>query len=136
MSTRELGRWGERLARAYLLGKGYRVIEVGWRAGRLGEIDLIVRRGMYLAFVEVKARRGRRYGTPEEAVGVPKRRKLILLGEAFLARLPPRSSLRRLQPRFDVIAVEPGGLAGWRVRHLIGAFDASDGATPARDRMA
>ena len=126
MSTREFGRWGERLARAYLMGKGYRVIEVGWRAGRLGEIDLVVRRGKYLAFVEVKARRGRRFGRPEEAVGPQKRRKLVRLGEAYLAALGPRHPLRRLQPRFDVIAVEPGGLLGWRVRHLVGAFEDSD----------
>ena len=50
-----LGRNAERIAALWLRLKGYRVIARGVRTA-LGEIDLVVRRGQVLAFVEVKAR--------------------------------------------------------------------------------
>ncbi len=125
MGNRRLGDWGERVARLYLLARGYRLVERSWRAGRLGEIDLILRRGEILAFVEVKTRRGRRHGRPEEAVGVAKQRRILLLAEAYHASLPRISPLRRLQIRLDVVAIERGPGGRWRVRHLPGAFDGS-----------
>ena len=126
MAERRLGRWGESLAAAYLVARGYRIVRAGWRAGRYGEVDLIVRRRGVLAFVEVKTRRGRARGGPLDAVGPSKQRRLVLLAEMYLARLPPASPLRKLRPRMDVVAVEraAGGLR-WSVRHLPGAFDAT-----------
>jgi putative endonuclease len=124
MSSLRLGRTGELLARAHLVARGYRVVASSWRAGRLGEIDLIVRRGGVLAFVEVKTRRGDRFGQPEEAVDQRKQRKLLRLAEAFRASLPESSPLRRLQCRLDVVAVVRVAPLGWRIRHLPGAFEA------------
>jgi len=93
-----------------------------WRAGRLGEVDLIVRRGTVLAFVEVKTRQGSRFGPPEEAVHRRKQRKLLLLAGAFLSSLPAHSPLRRLECRMDVVAVHRAPQTGWRIRHLAEAF--------------
>ena len=125
MENRRIGGWGERLARWYLVARGYRVVARSWRAGRYGEIDLVVRRGNVLAFVEVKTRRGRRHGRPEDAVGPKKQRKLVRLAEAYRAALPPGSPLLGLEVRLDVVAVERRPGRGWTVRHLPGAFDAS-----------
>ncbi len=123
MDGSSLGRWGEWVACGYLVGKGYRVVARSWRLGRLGEIDLIVRRGRVLAFVEVKTRRGGRFGRPEEAVDSRKQHRLLLLAEAFVHSLPADSPLRAFQCRLDVIAIHrPRGL-GWRIRHLTGAFE-------------
>ncbi len=125
MGRTSLGQWGEWVACGYLVGKGYRVVARSWRAGRLGEIDLIVRRGRVLAFVEVKTRRGGRFGSPEEAVDSRKQRRLLLLAETFVHSLPMDSPLRTFQCRLDVIAIHrPSGL-GWRIRHLAGAFEAA-----------
>jgi len=123
MGSASLGRWGEWVACGFLVGKGYRVVARSWRVGRLGEIDLIVRRGRVLVFVEVKTRRGGRFGTPEEAVDCRKQRRLFLLAETFVHSLPMDSPLREFQCRLDVIAIHrPSGL-GWRIRHLPGAFE-------------
>ena len=127
MDRVRLGAWGETLAGVYLRAKGYRVLRHGWRAGRLGEIDLIAERRGVLVFVEVKTRSSRRFGAPEESLTPAKCRRLVRLVEAFVASLPEGSPLRRMPPRIDVVAVERRGLAGWRVRHLAGVVDASAG---------
>src|SRR5690242_15929314 len=70
-----LGAWGERLAAAHLVGAGMVVLDRNWR-GAGGEIDIIARDGDAVVFCEVKTRRGTAYGTPAEAIGWAKVRKL------------------------------------------------------------
>lgn len=71
---------------------------VGW-----GEIDIIAREGEYLCFVEVKYRSGDGYGSPLEAVGVYKQRKIIKVAHYYMMR----KRLGLYMPcRFDVIAIE------------------------------
>jgi hypothetical protein len=56
------GAWGEDLALHYLTTRGYELVERNYRT-RYGEIDLILRNDDLLVFVEVKLRRGTRFGT-------------------------------------------------------------------------
>ena len=89
------------------------------RIGR-GELDLIVRRGGVLAFVEVKARRSASYGSPEDAVDARKRRQVARLAELWLAARP--WALRGVSDvRFDVVAVD-ASVRPPEVRHLPAAF--------------
>jgi hypothetical protein len=64
---RQLGRRGEDLATAYLRQQGYVILARNWRCP-VGEIDIVAREGEILAFVEVRTRRGDRFGTPEESI--------------------------------------------------------------------
>jgi putative endonuclease len=66
---------GEAAAEAYLVAGGMRLVE---RDARLpgGQVDLVMLDGECLVVVEVKARRGVAFGTPQEAVGWRKLRKL------------------------------------------------------------
>jgi putative endonuclease len=94
-----------RAARHYRL-RGYRVLGRNvWSGGY--ELDLIVRRGRSLVFCEVKAKGGDGYGDPLEMVHAEKLRRLRLAAEAWLARNPACAGL---EPRFEVVAVRPGGL--------------------------
>jgi len=63
----ETGKWGEGIALEFLIGNGYLLVEKNFRSPD-GEIDLIVMKGSELVFVEVKTRRTRDFGSPEEAV--------------------------------------------------------------------
>ena len=117
---RALGRAGEDEAARYLEERGYRVLARNVRAGGV-ELDLVVSRGGVVAFVEVKARRGRSHGGAEEAVDARKRARLVRGAAAWLANQPARYR----QARFDVVACELENGA-WQVRHWPGAFDAGD----------
>jgi putative endonuclease len=100
------GRLAETLAALSLRLRGYQVVARRFRTP-LGEIDLIVRRGRLLAFVEVKARVDRDQAL--EAIGFRQRERTERSAELFLA-LHPR--YRDYSLRFDVVAVRP-----WRLPH-------------------
>jgi putative endonuclease len=119
----DFGRAAERLAVAFLQHQAYRIVAVNQRVGR-GELDIIARRGPVLAFVEVKARRSRTCGAPEDAVTPRKRRQIARLAALWLGS-HPRALAGVTDVRFDIIAVEAGGPRP-RVRHLRAAFEAGD----------
>ena len=75
-------------------------------AGR-NEIDLIVRRGRQLRFVEVKEKRGPAYGDPVDAVTPEKQRRVRRAAGTWLAARP---ELDGLIVGFDVVAVREGRL--------------------------
>lgn len=113
-----LGRVGEQLAARHLERAGYTILARNIRAGGV-EIDLVAARGRLRAFVEVKTRRGRRFGMPEEAVDARKRSRLFRGARAWLRDNPAPGA----RIRFDVIAVEIRPDGGLLLRHLPGAFD-------------
>ena len=80
---KNLGDFGEQAAAAHLMKRGYALIARKWRCPA-GEIDLLMRDGPTLVFVEVRTRRGDRLGTAEELVGRAKQTKLIALAYAYL----------------------------------------------------
>lgn len=113
-----LGRSGEDVAAAYLKRKKFRVLERGFRFHK-GEIDIIARdRDDTLVFIEVKARRGRDFGRPEEAVTPLKQSQLRRLAKAYLAL----NGLTECPCRFDVLAVAWDENNAPCIRHLRDAF--------------
>jgi putative endonuclease len=83
-----------------------------WLAG--AELDLVVRRGRTVAFVEVKSKAGEGFGDPLEMVSALKVARIRRAARTWLAANPDCASL---QLRFDVIAVRAG-----RIEHLGHAF--------------
>ena len=114
---RALGAAGEACAARFLEERGYRVVERNVRVGGV-ELDLVATRGRLVLFVEVKTRRSRAAGAPEEAVDFRKRERLARGASAWLAA-HPRVATRA---RFDVIACEWDAQSGWSIRHWEGAF--------------
>jgi putative endonuclease len=95
-----LGRRGEDLAARHLAAQGYEVLEHNWRCEG-GELDLVVRDGECLTFVEVRTRRGQAMGSPEESITPSKRARLVSLGEAYVQAHDWAGPWR-----IDVVAIE------------------------------
>ena len=107
------GHLAEAAAAALLMAKGFRLLARRYRTP-LGEIDLIVKRGGLVAFVEVKARVTRREGL--ESVGRMSERRIIGAADLWLAGL---------DLRYDIVVVTP-----WRPPlHLPDAFRPGWGET-------
>ena len=97
---------------AYLAGRGWRVLASHVRVGR-AEIDLIaIDPGppLTLVVIEVRWRRRRDYGLPEETIDWRKRARLHRAGFALrdVGSLPDGTKLPALPLRFDLVVVEPG----------------------------
>jgi putative endonuclease len=106
------GRWAESLCLWTLRLKGYRILARDYRV-RVGEIDILARRGRVLAAVEVKARATETLA--QEAVTPRQRRRILRAATHFLTGRP---DLQHLTLRFDVMLVLPGRLP----RHLRDAW--------------
>lgn len=119
---RLLGRWGEEQAAKYLRRRGYAVIGMNY-ACRLGEIDIIARKGRFIVFAEVKMRKDAAFAEAKEFVTQAKQRRIIATAELYLSE-----NETALQPRFDVLEVyAPNGMEGKaRIVHTENAFGAGD----------
>lgn len=96
-----LGRRAERRAALALQLKGYRILDRRIRTPA-GEIDLVVRRGVVVAFVEVKARQTR--ARAAESISPSQRRRIVRAAAHYIAANP---GLAPLTQRFDAVLVEP-----------------------------
>jgi putative endonuclease len=96
-----LGHTGEQIAARELQARGLRIVASNYRCAA-GEMDLIARSADELIFVEVKTRRGDKFGSPEEAVHPRKQQKLIEVAETYLQE----HELDDVAWRIDVVAVE------------------------------
>lgn len=99
------GRWAELRAELALRLKGYRILERRYRT-RLGEIDLIVKRGEIIAFVEVKARTDRRVAI--DSVPAAAQHRIRAASDLWIGRmLGQRRPIANCSYRYDIVAVEP-----------------------------
>jgi putative endonuclease len=98
-STRQRGAQVEAAARVLLEQAGLcpLVANAGFR---YGELDLVMRDGDTLVFVEVRFRRSSAYGGGAASVDAGKRRRLLLAAQQFLAG---HREYRELPCRFDVV---------------------------------
>ena len=111
-STTARGRAAERRAAWHYRLRGYRILGRNVRAGGV-ELDLIVRRGRRLVFVEVKQKSGPAFGDPIEAVDAWKQDRLRRGIDAWLAANPSGE----LEVEFEIAAVRPEGIE--RVHDLL-----------------
>ena len=95
------GHSAEWLAAAALMAKGFRIVARRYRT-KLGEIDLIARRGDLVLIVEVKARKS--LIEAMEALARESERRIEGCADLWLARQP---DFGKLSVRFDMVAVLP-----------------------------
>ncbi|TAM93190.1 MAG: YraN family protein [Jatrophihabitans sp.] len=115
-----VGRFGEQLAERHLVSAGMTVLDRNWRCPE-GELDLVVRDGPTIAFVEVKTRSTLAFGHPAEAVTARKAARIHRLAMRWLARWQ-RENGSVAAIRFDLVSVVRLAPGGPSVVHLPGAF--------------
>jgi putative endonuclease len=102
----EQGQRWEQVARDYLERRGLRLVEANFRC-KGGEIDLVMRDGDELVFVEVRQRADRRHGGAAASITPAKLRRLARAAQYYLLRFPHTPPCR-----FDVVAID-GGQLDW-----------------------
>jgi putative endonuclease len=100
-ARQRLGLAGERLALAYLTACGWAVEAHRFRLGR-HDVDLVIRRGSLVAFVEVKTRRSDAFGSPLEAVSVRQQRHIAKAAALWILRHGRPEDVYR----FDLVGVQ------------------------------
>ena len=101
-NTTIVGHEAETVALEFLQTAGLRLVERNFRC-RMGEIDLIMRDGELLCFVEVRLRKSRRHASGADSVTRSKIRKLRMTAEYFLQT---RGSGSETGYRFDVVSID------------------------------
>jgi putative endonuclease len=118
-ARRAQGNAAEDRACRHLEGAGFTIAERNFRTPG-GEIDIVARKEDVLVFVEVRSLGTPDFGTPEESVAPPKRRRIVAAARHYLSAVPTASWR---EARFDVIAIDGIGDAA-ELRHYPAAFDA------------
>lgn len=114
-----LGHAGEDAAVAFLTGAGWRVLARRFRLGH-HDLDLVVRQGAVVAFVEVKTRRSHRFGSPLQALGWRQRRAQARVAQVWMARHGRPGDLFR----FDLVVVDQSGPGPPAITHVADAWRA------------
>jgi putative endonuclease len=114
-----LGKQGEDLAARELRRLGYAILARRYRT-KFGEIDIVAEDRGAVIFIEVKARRTKRFGEAAEAIPIWKRRRVAAMALDYLAR----HDRLNVASRFDVVAIDGIGSPTQHIRVIRDAFPA------------
>lgn len=112
-ARQQQGQAGEQRALAHLRRHGLVHIESNFHCS-CGEIDLVMRDGRQIVFVEVRQRANPSHGGAAASIGPGKRRRMINAAQTYLQRFPQMPAAR-----IDVVAID-----GDRLEWLVDAVQA------------
>jgi len=116
MNNAKKGEYGEAVVLGFLEAKGYILIVQNYKRAS-GEIDIVAKDRDYIVFIEVKYRRGRKFGTGfDNIAGSGQNRRIIKTAKIFLYE----NGLWEANCRFDIIEVF--GREGLEIEHIENAF--------------
>ena len=116
MNNREKGSRYEEAAASFFIRQGYEILERNYRR-KTGEIDLIAKDGDVFVFAEVKFRKLKTHGFPEEAVNKTKQERIYRTAEWYLKEHQVTFST---PCRFDVISILDGEIT--HIKNAFGGF--------------
>jgi putative endonuclease len=112
----ETGKRAEALAAKYLEEKGYEIVFRNYRYGR-AEVDLIVKKDIFLVFVEVKSLTNTKFGNPEISVHKNKVRLVTKAADNFVFQTNWQQQIR-----FDIISIIFKTEDDFEITHFEDAF--------------
>ena len=98
--NKDIGSFGEALARDYLISKGYKILNMNF-INKFGEIDIICKKNNLLIFCEIKSRYSNSFGSPIESITCYKQKQIIKLSELYLIS----KKYYNFNVRYDIIEV-------------------------------
>lgn len=98
--NKDIGSFGEALARDYIISKGYKILNMNFR-NKFGEIDIICKKNNLLIFCEIKSRYSNSFGSPIESITCYKQKQIIKLSELYLIS----KKYYNFNVRYDIIEV-------------------------------
>lgn len=84
MTNKTIGKYGEELAKNFLIMHGYEILEMNFRYSRMAEIDIIAKKENIIHFVEVKTRTQNFFGAPFEAISRNKLQSIYKCANFYL----------------------------------------------------
>ena len=117
MNTRKTGAGAEDAAIKYIVANGIEPVERNYTTP-YGEADIIAKEGSVFVFIEVKARRNQKYGSPADAVTKRKNLRYLNIAQYYCMS----KSIRDYEVRFDVAEVYISG-GKFNVNYIKNAFD-------------
>ncbi len=115
-TAKKVGERAEHLAQEYLEQKGLNLVSNNYRCRR-GEIDLIMRDGNFLVFIEVRYRKNDVFGSGAESVTLQKQRRLLTAAKHYLQS---EKLDEDISCRFDVISIS--GQYNPQIDWIVNAF--------------
>lgn len=113
-----VGEKGENIACDFLVKNGYNILEKNFKL-LFGEIDIIAEKKNCICFIEVKSRKSKKYGLPEEAITLKKKNKIRRVAEYFIQKRQLKNKIYR----FDVISIYFKENILKEFRHIRNAFN-------------
>lgn len=98
--NQQVGAFGEKRAREYLIRQGYKILDTNVK-NSYQELDIVASKGNWLVFVEVKTRLSQAYGDGAEAMSQKKQTALKYAINKYIGA----KKLWRQEPRGDLIIV-------------------------------
>ena len=124
----ERGLYYEQYACRWLKKQGYKILDRNFRAKKNTEIDIVLKKGRCVIFVEVKARREGSPYDPLHGIDPKKKRNLQVASEDYLKRLK-RCGIdpEDLEIRYDAVAVAfKGDGTPCGITHYLSYLEPSD----------
>lgn len=118
LNTRRLGSAWEKKAADYFVQNGCSIISVNYRC-KFGEIDIIMRDGDEICFVEVKYRASGQYGSSVEAVNRSKQQRIRNAAAYYLTT---KLHTQDILCRFDVLGFDMNEYGNVNITHIKNAF--------------
>jgi putative endonuclease len=114
-----LGKYGEGKAKKFLTAMGYELLKQNYRYDR-AEIDLVFKDEInkVLIFTEVKTRRTKTFGEPEDSVTIAKQKQLRKSAEGFISQ---HGEFSEYEKRFDVVTIYINR-GKEDINHIVNAF--------------
>ncbi len=101
MTNKTIGKYGEEIAKNFLIKKGFKILETNFHYSKMAEIDIIAQYKDVLHFVEVKTRSNKDFGSPMEAISQKKLISIFKCGMFYLKNC--KKKYKRMQ--IDAIGI-------------------------------